>query len=143
MREPIAHEDYPETLFPLKALTRTIIASAFHVFNTLGFGFLETVYRRALVVELRYRGVRVDEEMRFEMSHRNESIGTYKADVIADTRVIVEAKTGRTEDPVAPTQLLNYLSAAHLRLGLVIHFGPRGVRVKRVIAPEKPESVAE
>ena len=137
MREPPRHLDYPEELFPLKALTGTIIASAFTVFNTLGFGFLETVYRRALVVELRHRGVWVDEEVFFNMTHRGEPIAKYKADVIAEKRVIVEAKTGRARDPNAPTQLLNYLSVAKIDIGLVVHFGPRGVQTKRVIATEE------
>ena len=137
MREPHPPTDYPEELFPLQALTRTIIASAFTVFNKFGFGFLETVYRRALVVELRYRGVWVDEEVYFDMTHRDVPVGKYKADVIAERRVIVEAKTGRRRDPDAPTQLLNYLSIAKLDLGLVLHFGPRGVQVKRVIASEE------
>ena len=141
MREPPPNLDYPEELFPLKALTGTIIASAFTIFNKFGFGFLETVYRRALVVELRYRGVWIDEEMLFDMAHRDEPIGTYKADVIAEKRVIVEAKTGRTRDPTAPTQLLNYLSVTKLDLGLVIHFGPRGVEVKRVIATEERKPI--
>jgi GxxExxY protein len=143
MREPPPNLDYPEELFPLQALTRTIIGSAFTVFNTLGFGFLEVVYRRALVIELRHRGVWVDEEKLFDVTYRDESVGPYKADVIAEKRVVVEAKTGRRRDPTAPTQLLNYLSVTKVELGLVIHFGPRGVEVKRVIATDERQPLDE
>jgi len=127
----------------MQALTRTIIAAAFEVFRVFGFGFLESVYRRALVVELRYRGVRVDEKVLYPLTHRGDSVGTYEADVVTERRVIVEVKTGLTRDPTAPTQLLNYLSAAKLDLGLVVDFTPRGARVKRMIASEARRPVAE
>ena len=136
MPPPTSDQEFPEDLFPMQALTGTIIAAAFEVFRALGFGFLESVYRRALVVELRHRGVPVDEKSLYPLSHRGEPIGTYEADVVADRRVIVEVKTGATRDPNAPTQLLNYLSAAKLDLGLVVHFGPRGAQVRRMIASE-------
>jgi GxxExxY protein len=62
-----------------------------------------------------------------------ESVGFYRADLVVDSRVMVESKTGLVCDPIAPVQLLNCLGAAGLTLGLVIHFGP-SVSVKRVIA---------
>src|SRR5436190_5312314 len=92
--------DFPEEAFPLQALTGTIIASAFTVFKAFGYGFLEPVYRRALAVELRHRGVRVEQEVKYELFHRGEWVGTYKADLIADSRVIVETKTGLVHDPI-------------------------------------------
>jgi GxxExxY protein len=128
---------YPEDQFPLQALTGTIIAAAFEVFRDFGYGFLESVYRRALVVELRHRGVRVDEEVAYALFHRGESVGVYRADMVTESRVIVETKTGIVLDPIAPVQLLNYLCAAKLGLGLVVHFGPRGARIKRVIASDR------
>ena len=133
---------FPEEAFPLQALTGTIIASAFAVFRAFGYGFLESVYRRALAVELRHRGVRIEQEVKYELFHLGESVGCYKADMVADSRVIVETKTGLLPDPIAPIQLLNYLRAAQLTLGLVIDFGPRGARVRRVISSEQAELVA-
>ena len=128
---------YPEDHFPLQALTGTIIAAAFVVFRDFGYGFLESVYRRALVIELRHRGVRVDEEVTYELFHRGQPIGAYRADMVTDSRVIVETKTGLVLDPTSSVQLLNYLCAAKLGLGLVVHFGPRGARIKRVIASSR------
>ena len=119
--------------YPSQRLTGLIIASAHYVFRQLGYGFLESVYRRALVVELRYRGVPVAEEVRFEILHRGVSVGVYRADVVAESCVLVETKTGTVLDPRALVQLHNYLLAARLSLGLVIHFGPKGVTAKRVI----------
>src|SRR5688572_4768550 len=134
MGEPPRSSEFPEDEFPLQAVTGTIIASAFSVFRKFGYGFLEPVYRRALAAELRHRGVRVDQEVHFELFHHSEPVGSYRADLIVDARVIVETKTGAGLDPNAPIQLLNYLCAARLSLGLVVHFGPKGARVKRVVA---------
>jgi GxxExxY protein len=128
--------DFPDEGFPLQALTSTIIASAFAVFRSFGYGFLESVYRRALAVELRHRGVRIEQEVRYELFHLGESVGRYTADMIADARVIVETKTGLSPDPIAPMQLLNYLRAAKLTLGLAIDFCPRGARVRRIISSD-------
>jgi GxxExxY protein len=124
-------------------MTGTIIAAAFAVFRAFGYGFLESVYRRALVIELRRRGVRVEEEVRYELFHHGEPVGCYKADMVVESRVIVETKTGYTPDATAPTQLLNYLCAARLTLGLVIHFGPRGAKPRRVVSSEQGPLVAQ
>ena len=127
--------------FPHQAVTGTVIAASHSVFRALGFGFLESVYRRALVVDLRHRSVRVEQEAVYELFHLREPIGGYKADVLVDSRVIVEVKTGLLPDPTAPVQLLNYLCAARLPLGLVIYFGPKGAKAKRVIATDFIRSV--
>ena len=123
--------------YPLQGLTGKIIASAYAVFRARGFGFFESVYRRALVVELRYLGVAVAEEVSYEIFHRGVSVGLYRADVVADSKVIIEVKTGSLLDAVAVVQVRNYLRAAGLTLGLVVHFGPRGVTVKRVITSDE------
>ena len=118
----------------LNELTGKIIGAAYTVDRGFGFGFLEPVYRRALSVELAFRGVAVAEEAPYELYHRGVSVGFYRADLVADRQVIVEVKTGVVLDPVAKPQLLNYLRAADLPLGLVIHFAPTGAVIKRVVA---------
>ena len=70
------------------------------------------------------------------------SSGYYKADMLVDSRVIVETKAGLIFDSLAPIQLLNYLCAARLTLGLVIHFGPKGAKVRRVVSTDSGRSVA-
>ena len=122
----------PEADYPLQELTGRIIAAFYYVHRELGYGFLESVYRKALAVELRHRGMAVDQLVRYEIFHRGVSIGIYEADLVADQSVILEAKTGLVLDPVALVQALTYVKASHLPLGLVLHFGPRA-QVKRVV----------
>ena len=93
------------------------------------------MYKRALAAELEYQGVPVAREVPYELFHRGVSVGLYRADLVVDSRVIVEAKVGLVLDPIAPVQLLNCLRAAHLPLGLVAHFGPRA-SIKRVIVSD-------
>ena len=125
---------------PLHELTGKIIGSAYAVHRGFGYGFLEAVYRRALAVELAFRGVVVAEESAYELYHRGVSVGFYRADLVAERQVIVEVKTGVTLDPVSVPQILNYLRAADLWLGLVIHFAPTGAGIKRVVASPKYRS---
>jgi GxxExxY protein len=124
---------FPNDRYPDQSLTKSIIACSFTVFREFGYGFLESVYRRALGVELDYRGITVREEVPYELFHRGVSVGLYRADLVAGGRVIVETKTSVVLDPVARPQLLNCLCAARLSVGLVLHFGPGGVQAKRVI----------
>jgi GxxExxY protein len=119
--------------YPLQSLTEEIIAACFVVHRAFGYGFLESVYRRALAVELRYMGIPVSEEVPYELFHRGVSVGFYRADLVVDSRVMVETKTGLVLDPIAPVQLLNCLGAAGLTVGLVLHFGS-SASAKRVIA---------
>jgi GxxExxY protein len=124
---------FSEDDYPLQELTGRVIGAFFEVHRRFGFGFLESVYRQALAVELAYAGIPAAQQVPFELMHRGVSVGHYRADLIVASKLIVEAKTGLLFDPVAPAQLLNYLKAARLEVGLVLHFGPR-TQIKRVIA---------
>ena len=124
---------YPDQDFPHQELTGRLIGASFVVFRAFGYGFLESVYRRALAVELNFQGVNVAQEVPYKLFHRDVCVGLFKADLVTESIVIVETKTGPFLDPKAGEQLLNCISAAHLTLGLLLYFGPRGVQVKRVI----------
>jgi GxxExxY protein len=126
--------------YPHRDLTHQIIAACFRVHNALGYGFLESVYRRALVVELDSRRIAVKQEVRYELTYLGVPIGTYVADIVVESFVIVEVKTGLLLDPIGIPQALNYLSASRLPLGLVVHFGPR-VAIKRVVRTNQGHSV--
>jgi GxxExxY protein len=119
--------------FPLRRLTSQAIGAFLDIYASLGYGFLESVYRRATAVELGYRGIPVREEVPFELFHRGVSVGVYRADLVVDAAVIIEIKAGRILDPVTPMQLLNYLKASRLPVGLILHAGPRPA-IKRIVA---------
>ena len=123
-----------DTNDPDEPLTGKVIAAAYNVQRSFGYGFAETVYRRALAVELQFIGVPVARELSYELFHRGVSVGAYRADLVVDGRLIVEVKTGKVLESVARAQLLNYLRAADLPLGLLVHFGPNGASIKRVIS---------
>jgi|ERR1041385_8358014 GxxExxY protein len=118
--------------FPHQELSAKVIGAFYEVYNTLGYGYLESVYKRALAVELSYLGLPIQQEVGFEVSHRGVPVGTYRADIIVSSSLIVEAKAGAHLDPNAAAQILNYLKTSRLRVGLVLHFGPKPV-IKRVV----------
>jgi GxxExxY protein len=122
----------PEADYPLQDITGQIIEAFIHVHHEFGYGFLESVYRKALAVELRRRGLSIEQLVRYELVYYGVPIGVYEADLVVERSVIVETKTGLVLDPVAQAQVLNYLKASHLPVGLVVHFGPRPL-VKRMV----------
>jgi GxxExxY protein len=121
-----------ETLLE-EALTRKIIGAFFHVHSTLGHGFLESVYARALELELVGRGLHVAREVAADVYYKGEVVGVFRADMLVESRVVLELKGSRKLDPSDIAQLLNYLRATDLELGLLLHFGPRA-SFKRLIA---------
>jgi len=106
-------------------LTREIIGAFFDVYNELGFGFLEAVYQRALPMALAERGIESRREVPLTVHFRGQPIGDYRADLVVDGRVIVETKAAEKIIPVHELQLLTYLRATKLTVGLLLNFGPR------------------
>jgi GxxExxY protein len=106
-------------------LTRHIIGAFFEVYNELGYGFVESVYQRALPLALAARGVRSEREVPLSVRFRGEVVGDYRADLIVEGKVIVESKVADKILPVHEMQLLNYLRATGITVGLVLNFGPR------------------
>ena len=105
-------------------LTYAIIGAFFDVYNYLGFGFLENIYKNALERELRARDHRVAREVYVPVYYKGDLIGRQRIDMIVDERVVVEAKSTYALQPIAVRQLRNYLRASNLRVGLLLHFGP-------------------
>jgi len=114
----------PEELIH-ERLTHSVIGAFFEVYNTLGFGFLEQIYLGALAVELRQRGHAVDLEVRTCVSYKGVEVGWQRLDMVVDGILVAEIKSTVELHPSARRQLLNYLSASRLKLGLVLHFGPK------------------
>jgi len=122
---------------PHGQLTNAIIGAMFEVHNVLGSGFLERIYANALTIELQNRGVPVERNVPFEVMYRGMSVGRYVADLVVDQKVIVETKAAKAIDPVHRAQLLNYLRASGLEVGLVANFGT-SVQFKRVVWTWRP-----
>jgi len=104
-------------------ITNAVLASFYSVHTELGHGFLEGVYKNALAVMLRASGLRVEREVPFEIWFHGHSIGQYRADLIVADKVIVEVKGGRTIAVAHTRQVLNYLRASGLEVGLLLNFG--------------------
>ena len=124
---------YADSDYPCQQLTGTIVAACHTVHNTLGFGFLEKMYRRALLIELDFGGVLATEEVPFPLDYRGVDLGTFRADVVVQSTVVVEVKTGLFLDPAAVPQTLNYLRVSGLSVGLICYFGPR-LKIKRLVS---------
>ncbi len=113
-------------------ITSQVINAAHTVHNTLGYGFLEKVYHNSLTIELRKRNLLAEPEMPIKVRYDNQIVGEYFADIIVDNKVVIEVKATDKYNPVFEAQLLNYLKAACLEVGLIINFGT-SVQVKRMV----------
>lgn len=113
-------------------LTHDILGAAFEVHNYLGFGFLEKVYQEALFHELCERGLKAESEMELFVSFKGKQIGRYIADLVVENVVILELKAVKQISPIHEAQLVNYLKATGIEVGLLINFGP-SVEYKRKI----------
>jgi GxxExxY protein len=114
-------------------VTEQIIGAAFEVHRVLGYGFLERVYQRAMLVELALRGLQAQEEAPIKVYYKEHVVGDYEADLWVDGKVIVELKIAKEYNPFDEAQLLNELRATHVKVGLLINFGREKVEFKRFI----------
>lgn len=106
-------------------LTHSVIAAFYEVYNTLGSGFLESLYLSALERELKQRGHAIARELSVRVRYKGEELGSQRLDMVIDEVLVVEAKSTHSLHPSAARQLYNYLRATNLELGLLLHFGPK------------------
>jgi GxxExxY protein len=111
-------------------LTEKIIGAAFKVHNTLGCGFLEKVYENALALEIRRQGLKAVQQAPIQVVYEGTVVGDYFADLWIEDRVIVEIKAVLKIHPRHEVQLVNYLTATGVDVGLLLNFG-RSVEVRR------------
>jgi len=114
-------------------ITCQIIGAAFEVWKVLGYGFLEKVYENALVEELKRRGLEVDQQVEIQAYYKGVVVGKYVADLFVDGKVIVEIKAEKEYNPRNEAQLLNYLKATGVRVGLLLNFGEKRCEHKRLV----------
>ncbi|HUQ80787.1 MAG TPA: GxxExxY protein [Gemmatimonadaceae bacterium] len=129
----VPSEDQQTERYPHSRLTNAIIGGAFNVHGIFGGGFLESVYANALTVELRSRGLHVERHVVFELFYRGTRVGRYVADLVVEGTVVVETKAARAIEAPHRAQLLNYLRASGLEVGLVLNFAT-SVQFKRVVS---------
>ena len=112
-------------------LTRKIIGCAYNVFNQLGFGFLESVYKRSLLIELEENGLKAEPEKPLKVYYKGNVVGEFYIDLFVEDKIILELKSVRKIAKQHEVQLVNYLNGLKRDVGLLINFGPSGVEVKR------------
>ncbi|MGA2093794.1 MAG: GxxExxY protein [Sedimentisphaerales bacterium] len=118
-------------------LSKQIIAAAYKVHKGLGCGFVEKVYKNALAIELQEMGIKCNLEVPLRVLYHEKTVGDYCADMIVDDKIIVEVKAVSNLATVHEVQLVNYLKATGLRIGLLINFA-ESVKVKRRIFGYEP-----
>ena len=112
-------------------ITHKIIGAAYRVFNQLGFGFLESVYQKALIIELTKQSLKVESEKPLSVFYEDQVVGDFIVDLFIENSVVVELKSLQNLAKSHEVQLVNYLNGLKKEIGLLINFGPSGVDVKR------------
>lgn len=116
-----------------KELTAKVIGACFEVANELGNGFLESVYRKALMIALQQSGLEADEEAPLKVSFRGQIVGDFYADILVDNRLVIELKATKALTAEHDAQVMNYLKATNIKVGLLINFGKTKVEWRRLV----------
>jgi GxxExxY protein len=114
-------------------LTEKIIGCAYRVYNRMGYGFLESVYEKCLLIELRKAGLSVEAQKPITVCYEGQVVGEFIADLVVEDEVIVELKSVRRLVEAHEVQLVNYLVATGRDVGLLLNFGEGKVEVKRKV----------
>ena len=117
----------------INKLTYQIRGAIFEVNRILGHGFLEKVYEKALLVELKLRGLHTENQVPINVEYKSEIVGEYYADIIVENKVILELKAIESLQKVDEAQLLNYLKATGYKVGLLVNFKYPKAEIKRYV----------
>jgi GxxExxY protein len=115
-----------------KEITEKIIKAYYKVYNTLGYGFLEKVYENAMAIELRKMGLEVKCQYPITVYYESEIVGEYFADLIVNDIVVIELKASKSLLEEHECQLINYLKATKIELGLLLNFGKEAEYKRKV-----------
>jgi GxxExxY protein len=115
-------------------LTGRIIKAYYHVYNKLGHGFLERIYERAMLIELSKMGLKAEGQKNIKVFYDGVEVGDYYADIVIEDRVILELKAVEALAPEHEVQLVNYLKATEIEVGLLLNFGPEPEFKRRVFS---------
>lgn len=114
--------DYKD--FKYKELTAKIIKIFYKVYNNPGYGFLEKVYENAMMIEFKREGIPAENQVNIKVFYEGEVVGEYTADILVDKKVMAEIKATKNLVEENEAQLLNYLRATNIEVGLLLNFGP-------------------
>ena len=117
----------------INALTGTIIGAGQKVSRALGVGFLEKVYENSLALELRRHGLIVEQQSSIRVLYDGEVVGLYSADLLVESKVIVELKAQRALEEIHRMQCIHYLRATGLRVCLLMNFGRPRMEFRRIV----------
>ena len=117
----------------INEITYIINGAIFEVNRILGPGFLEKVYEKALLIELCDRGLKVENQVPIEVNYKGTNVGEYIADLLVEDKVIVELKTVEKLTKLHEAQLLNYLKATGIKVGLLVNFQNEKAEIKRMV----------
>lgn len=118
-------------------VTDAVIACFYSVYNSLGYGFLEKVYQNALLQELDKRGIPAEAQVPVTVLYDGRAVDEYYADILVDNKLIVELKATKVLMPEHEAQLLNYLKATEIEVGLLLNFGPKPEIKRKVLDNER------
>lgn len=122
-------------------LTDRIIKAYYDVYNQLGYGFLEKVYENALLIELRKKGLFCVAQLPIEVFYEEQKVGQYFADILVEDSVILEIKAAESLVEEHEVQLINYLKATELEIGLLLNFGKKPEFKRKIFSNENKISV--
>ena len=126
----------------INELTYAIRGAVFEVNNILGPGFLEKIYENALLIELKIRGLKSESQALLKVFYKDNVVNEYFADILVENRVIIELKTIERIERIHEAQVLNYLKATGLKVGLLVNFKHQRADIKRLVL-DLPRGKAE
>jgi GxxExxY protein len=129
--------------FKHKDLTDKILKAFYRVYNTLGYGFLEKVYERALALDLASAGLRVARQQPVKVFYGGNPVGDYFADIVVENKIIIEVKIADAICDAHIAQLRNYLKATEMEVGLLLNFGPEPKFARKIFSNENKQQLNE
>lgn len=120
-------------------LSKQIIGAFYKVYNTLGYGFLEKVYERAMCIELRKYDFKVQSQQPIQVYYEDENVGDYFADIVINDSIIIELKAAKKLAEEHELQLINYLKATDIEVGLLFNFGKKPEFKRKIFTNDRKE----
>ena len=124
-------------------ITEKIIKAFYEVYNSLGYGFLEKVYENAIMIKLRKLGLKCKSQVSIKVYYEKHIIGEYVADILVENKVIVELKAIKQLSKQDEAQLLNYLSATEIEVGLLLNFGEKPEFKRKIFDNERKTYISK